>query len=80
MARLTNFGSIIEKMTDRSKMVANVQTVFNCTGMKKLDIRIDKMRIVIDDLMIVEPKFTILVTLSPNTELEEWQVTLRPLF
>ena len=46
MARLTNFGSIIEKMTDRSKMVANVQTVFNCTGMKK--IRIDKMRIVID--------------------------------
>ena len=49
--------------------------------MKKIDIRIDKMRIVIDDLMIVEPKFTILVTLSPNTEeLEEWQVTLRPLF
>lgn len=48
MARLTNFGSIIEKMTDRSKMVANVQTVFNCTGMKKIDIRIDKMRIVID--------------------------------
>ena len=48
MARLTNFGSIIEKMTDRSKMVPNVQTVFNCTGMKKIDIRIDKMRIVID--------------------------------
>ena len=80
MARLTNFGSIIEKMTDRSKMVPNVQTVFNCTGMKKIDIRIDKIRIVIDDLMIVEPKFTILVTISPNTELEVWQVTLRPLF
>ena len=30
--------------------------------------------------MIVEPKFTILVTISPNSELEEWQVTLRPLF
>ena len=34
MARLTNSGARIEKMTDRSKMVTNVQTVFDGTGMK----------------------------------------------
>ena len=34
MARLTNSGARIEKLTDHSKMVTNVQTVFDGTGMK----------------------------------------------
>ena len=37
MARLTNSGARIEKMTDRSKMVTNVPTVSNDTGMKKIN-------------------------------------------